>query len=367
MAFNGTGTFVRIYNWAVDASNSILIRSDRMDTEMDGFATGLSNCITRDGQGPAGANIAWGGFKITNLGVGVAATDSVNYGQVFTSPSFASPTFTGVVIGAGATSISVPTVAAGDSTTNAASTAFVNVSYAPKANPTLTGSVNIPTPTTGDNTTLAASTAFVTSSIAVATISAATSTSTTSLLIGTGSKAFTTQTGKPYVAGFQYISLLSNANNANYMIGTLTSYNSATGAMVINVPSNGVGGAGTFTDWNISVSSAPGATGTSAATTQQTLTDAATINWNWTLGRIGVVTLAGNRTVAAPTNLVIDTIILQVIQDATGSRTLTWNAIYKFSGGIAPTLSTIAGRIDIFSGYYDGTSVHLNLVSQGSR
>jgi hypothetical protein len=50
MAFNGTGTFVRIYNWVQDKANSIKITASRMDTEMDGFATGLSNCIVKDGQ-----------------------------------------------------------------------------------------------------------------------------------------------------------------------------------------------------------------------------------------------------------------------------------------------------------------------------
>ena len=50
MAFNGNGTFNRLYSWASDATNGILVRSDRMDTEDNGFATGLSTVICKDGQ-----------------------------------------------------------------------------------------------------------------------------------------------------------------------------------------------------------------------------------------------------------------------------------------------------------------------------
>jgi hypothetical protein len=50
MAFNGSGVFVRLYNWANDKAANIKIRADRMDAEMDGFATGLTTCITKDGQ-----------------------------------------------------------------------------------------------------------------------------------------------------------------------------------------------------------------------------------------------------------------------------------------------------------------------------
>ena len=56
----------------------------------------------------------------------------------------------------------IPTAATSDSSTKAASTAFVkNQSYAPLASPTFTGTVTIPTVATSDNSTAAASTAWV--------------------------------------------------------------------------------------------------------------------------------------------------------------------------------------------------------------
>lgn len=95
-----------------------------------------------------------------------------------------------------------------------------------------------------------------------------------------------------------------------------------------------------------------------AAILQQTLTDAATINWNGSLGRIATVTLAGNRTMAAPTNLFVGTYILHVVQDATGSRTITWNSVFKWTQAVAPVLTTAATRRDIISFVCDGTNMY---------
>jgi hypothetical protein len=82
MAFNGTGTFLRIYNWVTDKVNSIPITASRVDAELDGMATGLSNCITKDGQTTITANIPFNSNKITGLGNGTARTDVINVGQV---------------------------------------------------------------------------------------------------------------------------------------------------------------------------------------------------------------------------------------------------------------------------------------------
>lgn len=82
MAFNGSGTFNRIYNWTTDAGNGINIEASRMDGEDNGFATGLSNCITKDGQTTITANIPFNSKKITGLANGSARTDSIALGQV---------------------------------------------------------------------------------------------------------------------------------------------------------------------------------------------------------------------------------------------------------------------------------------------
>lgn len=74
--------------------------------------------------------------------------------------------------------------------------------------------------------------------------------STTSLTIGTGSKSLTIETGKGYVAG-QAVLIASTADPSSYMAGQVTSYNSGTGAMVVNVTATG--GSGTVAAWAVSV------------------------------------------------------------------------------------------------------------------
>jgi hypothetical protein len=87
----------------------------------------------------------------------------------------------------------------------------------------------------------------------------------------------------------------------------------------------------------------------------QTLTDGATISWNAALGTSAEVTLGGSRAMAFPTNLVARlTYTLTITQDATGSRTLTWDPLYRFTSHTAPTLTTAAGYSDIIQFYHDG-------------
>jgi hypothetical protein len=73
--------------------------------------------------------------------------------------------------------------------------------------------------------------------------------SSSSVAIGTGSKSFTATTGLSWAIG-QPLMVASAANPANYMTGQVTAYNSGTGALTVNVASDG--GSGTHTDWVIS-------------------------------------------------------------------------------------------------------------------
>lgn len=80
--FNGSGTYNRFYDWTTDANNNIDILPDRMDTEDDGFADGLSNCVTRDGQSPPTADLPLGAFKFTNVGNATARNQYPSVAQV---------------------------------------------------------------------------------------------------------------------------------------------------------------------------------------------------------------------------------------------------------------------------------------------
>jgi len=92
--------------------------------------------------------------------------------------------------------------------------------------------------------------------------------------------------------------------------------------------------------------------------TEDTLTDGSTVAWDVIASPVAKVTLAGNRTLAAPSGTspaAGQFVALTVIQDGTGSRTLTWNAVYEFKDDTAPTLTTTAAKGDLFVFKYNGS------------
>ena len=101
-------------------------------------------------------------------------------------------------------------------------------------------------------------------------------------------------------------------------------------------------------DLNIEAGSLKVGTSARAYNPITTLTDATSIVVDFALGNNFLVTIGGNRTLAAPTNAIAgQTGQIYVIQDGTGSRTLSYNSVYQFVSGAAPTLSTGASDVDI--------------------
>jgi len=89
---------------------------------------------------------------------------------------------------------------------------------------------------------------------------------------------------------------------------------------------------------------------------EATLTDGATISWDAQAEPVAKVTLAGNRTMAAPTNGATGQFVyLLFIKDGTGTRTLTWNAVYEFASDTPPTLTATGDLGDLFVFRYNGT------------
>ena len=91
-------------------------------------------------------------------------------------------------------------------------------------------------------------------------------------------------------------------------------------------------------------------------TVEAELTDGSTVSWDVTASPVAKVTLGGNRTLALPSNPLGSGqyASLLIIQDGTGSRTLTWNAAYEFKDDTAPTLTTTASKGDLFTFRYNG-------------
>lgn len=85
-----------------------------------------------------------------------------------------------------------------------------------------------------------------------------------------------------------------------------------------------------------------------------TITDGANLSWTVSTGQKGKVTLGGNRTMNAVTGAVEGaTYTLWVIQDGTGSRTITWTTSgagsFDFGTAGAPTLTTTASKADLLT------------------
>jgi hypothetical protein len=89
---------------------------------------------------------------------------------------------------------------------------------------------------------------------------------------------------------------------------------------------------------------------------EATLTDASTISWDVSTSSVAKVTLGANRTLGAATNAQTGQFVsLLIIQDSTGSRTVTFNAAYEFKDDTAPTLTTTAAKGDLFVFRYNGS------------
>lgn len=88
------------------------------------------------------------------------------------------------------------------------------------------------------------------------------------------------------------------------------------------------------------------------------LTFDATQDWNLQTNQVCDLTLTGNTEFDAPTNMKDGGFYsITIIQDGTGNRTATWNTVFKWAGGTAPTLTTTASAKDIFVFRSDGTNM----------
>lgn len=136
------------------------------------------------------------------------------------------------------------------------------------------------------------------------------------------------------------------------------------GATTSGPPSSGTFALGDFvvdqtgTFWICTAAGTPGTWLAPAGAPAVALTDAATIAVNAALGNLFRVTLAGNRTLGAPSNPADGQVVsFEITQDATGSRTLAYASAYEFSTTLAsPTLSTAAGKVDLLSFRYSSVA-----------
>ena len=125
-------------------------------------------------------------------------------------------------------------------------------------------------------------------------------------------------------------------------------------------------GAGSITNANISDQRVR-AVLKGALSTLKTDSDGTTITFDLEDATIHQVTLGGNRTLALSNVSIGQAFVIRLIQGTGGSKLVTWFSTIKWSGGSAPTLSTTAGKADVFgfictaSDNYDGFLIGSNL------
>jgi hypothetical protein len=84
MAWAG-GTFTRANGaneWVTDFNNGVGIEPARHDTQDNDLATGVNQCLNKDGSNAATGNLNLGGFRYTNGAAATARTDLAQVGQV---------------------------------------------------------------------------------------------------------------------------------------------------------------------------------------------------------------------------------------------------------------------------------------------
>ena len=154
---------------------------------------------------------------------------------------------------------------------------------------------------------------------------------------------------------------LFDENNNEQLIFQTTSSAVNFAELTNSATGNDVGLAVDGSDTNVGLSLSTKGSGKfkfndSAYFPEATLTDASTIAWDVQSSPVAKVTLGDNRTLGAGTNAVAGQFVsLLVIQDGTGSRTLSFNSVYEFTEDVAPTLTTTASKGDLFVFRYNGS------------
>jgi len=318
-----------------------------------------------------------------------------------TTAPLASPTFTGVP--------AVPTATTGTSTTQAASTAFVQAAISsgvvtsfntrtgavslvsgdvitalgytplPTTSPGILGVPTAPTATTGTNTTQLATTAFVQAQVSA---SAVTSFNTRSGTVTLSSADITGAGGallaSPALTGVPTAPTATSGTNTTQVATTafvtaavsgagVTSFNSRTGAVTLT--SSDVTTALTYTPASLSSPSFTGRVQSPAysysvvnlGATSGTQTLNLGLASEWVISVTGTTTFAFTNTLGASTGQVA---FLRIGNG--GSQTINWPSGTQFAGGTAPALTASGNDVlgimwDTVGGYYMVFVIGLNM------
>ncbi|MFN5254083.1 MAG: beta strand repeat-containing protein, partial [Chitinophagaceae bacterium] len=170
-------------------------------------------------------------------------------------------------------------------------------------------------------------------------------------------------TNSPSFAGITLSSLNVSGIVANTAAGVLTTVSTTGTGLVVkeNTPTLITPNIGTATASSIN------ATGDITAkryklTMPNATTASSSTSIDLSTGNVFTINLSANITSLTISNAAVGTYLIKFVQDATGSRTVSFPAAWKWAGGIAPTLTTTASKLDIVTLVYDGTLFYATIV-----
>lgn len=393
MSYNGTGTF-NINTAGQPVVSGTTITSTAFNLLTADLATGLTTALTKDGQTTPTANIPMGTFKLTGLGAGTAATDAAQYGQLQAgATTIAIVTGTDTLVG---TLTPAPTAyAAGNlfsfvaaNTNTGAATININSLGAKSitkqgltalaAGDIVSGQISLieydgtrfqlinPSGVTGVSSISFGSTGLTPATATSGAVSVA-----GTLAVANGGTGLTSGTS----GGVLYYSATGTlASSAALTASTLlvgggagvapTTTTTATGALTFLGTPSSANLASMMTD---ETGSGLLVFGTTPALTNPTITNyvetpytatiaAGAITLSLTNGTVQFITFgAASATITMPTAVSGKSFTLFLKQDSVGSRAATWTTV-SWPSATAPTLTSVANKLDKFVFTSDGTS-----------
>ena len=97
-------------------------------------------------------------------------------------------------------------------------------------------------------------------------------------------------------------------------------------------------------------------------TMPNTINASSTTNIDLSTGNVFTVSMGANITNFTFTNPGVGTYLIKFVQDATGNRSISFPSAWKWSGGVAPVLTSTANKTDIVTLIYDGTTYFATIV-----
>jgi len=281
----------------------------KLNSNFQAIATAFENTLSRDGTSPNSMNAAldMNSQRIMNLPAPVDQSDAVRYVDIqngLVSGSFAIPALTG---NSGKFLTNDGTVVSWAATTTSLTPTYTTL--------TVTGATSLNTATLTGNLTVGGSLS-VTSGI-------------------TGSTAGLS--GNVTVGGTLTVSGVTTLPANGLILGTTQ--------LVAASDRIGIGTASPSTKFHLV---GQGTFAGSAATPVVAVTCATTTVVDCTLGNIFTIPMSTNVTTLTMSNPSSgQTVNIVFTQDGTGSRTITWPANFKWSGGTSASLSTGATKVDL--------------------